>query len=55
MVHALPLLLGGALTAGAVENAFACLLGVVLVPPVLPWSYVGRPHWRAAGDPWRQS
>lgn len=55
VAHALPLLLGDALTAGAVENAFACLLGVVLIPLVLPWSYVRRQYWRAASDPWRKS
>lgn len=55
VAYAVPLLRAGALTAGAAENVFACLLGVVLVLLALPWSYVRRHYWHHAGSPWRGS
>ena len=55
VAYALPLMLGGALTAGAAENVFACLLGVILIPLVLPWAHVRRHYWGEVGDPWRKS
>lgn len=42
------------LDAYATETLFACLLGVVLVPIVLPWSYVFRHYIAARGEPWRR-
>ncbi len=39
----------------ATETLFACLMGVVLVPIVLPWSYVFKHYVTAKGEPWRQS
>jgi hypothetical protein len=38
----------------ASETLFACLMGVVLVPIVIPWSYVLDHYVRATGDPWRK-
>jgi hypothetical protein len=38
----------------ASETLFACLMGVVLVPIVIPWRYVLEHYVRAAGDPWRK-
>lgn len=35
------------------ETLFACLMGVVLVPIVVPWGYVFRRHIRAPGDRWK--
>lgn len=37
----------------ASETLFACLMGVVLVPIVIPWKYVFERYVSAAGDPWR--
>lgn len=34
------------------ETLFACLMGVVLVPIVIPWGYVFRCYVRAPGDRW---
>lgn len=31
---------------------FACLMGLVLFPLVIPWGYVFRHYLRAAGDRW---
>ena len=39
----------------ASETLFACLMGVVLVPLVLPWGYIFRHYVAAKGDPWRRS
>ena len=39
----------------ASETLFACLIGVVLVPLVIPWGYVFKHYIRAAGEPWRKS
>jgi len=29
-----------------------CLVGVVLVPLVMPWGYVFKQYIKAPGDPW---
>jgi len=34
----------------ATETLFACLLGIVLVPIVLPWGHVWRRFVKAPGD-----
>ena len=53
VVFALPLLLRGRLSAAGRENLMACLMGVVLVPLVLPWGYVLERYLKAPGDRWR--
>jgi hypothetical protein len=49
---ALPSWSAGALDAATMENIFACGLGVVLVPLVVPWDYVWFTYVRAQGDRW---
>jgi hypothetical protein len=44
--------LNGELDAARQETLFSCLLGVVLVPVVVPWGYVLRHYIRATGDRW---
>jgi hypothetical protein len=39
----------------ASQTLFACLMGVLLVPIVMPWSYVFKHYIHAAGEPWRPS
>jgi len=48
---ALPMWLGPGLDAYASETLFACAIGVVLVPLVLPWGYVARTYFRGAAAP----
>ena len=48
-----PAWLGGRLDAYASETLFACLMGVVLVPLVIPWGYVHSHYIAARGEPWR--
>jgi hypothetical protein len=50
---ALPMWLGPGLDQYASESLFACLMGVVIVPIVLPWRYVARHFARAPSEPWR--
>jgi hypothetical protein len=52
LVFGLPLWLNGQLDANTGETLFACLMGIVLVPIVLPWGYVFNHYLRASGDPW---
>lgn len=49
---AIPMWLGPGLDAYASETLFACLMGVVLVPIVIPWGYVIGHYVRAPGEPW---
>ena len=49
----LPLWGAGQLDAGTAETLQACLVGVVLVPLVMPWRYVAAQYLKAAGDRWR--
>lgn len=49
---ALPMWLGPGLDEYASETLFACLMGVVLVPIVVPWGYVFRHYVKARGEPW---
>lgn len=44
--------LNGELDPARQETLFNCLLGVVLLPVVLPWGYMFRHYIRAAGDRW---
>jgi hypothetical protein len=36
------------------DTLIACLLGVVLVPIVMPWRYVFHQYVGTLGDPWRK-
>jgi hypothetical protein len=44
--------LGGGLDAARQETLFECLMGVVLVPLVVPWGYVFREYIKTPGDHW---
>ena len=52
----LPLLLSGQLdpnaSFGGTETLIACLVGVVLVPLVMPWGYVLKQYLKAPGARW---
>ena len=52
VAFALPVWLHGQLDAYASETLFACIMGVVLVPIVIPWRYVFGQYARAAAEPW---
>ncbi|MBK6489189.1 MAG: hypothetical protein IPF98_20595 [Gemmatimonadetes bacterium] len=43
----------GQLDAYGSETLVNCLMGVVLVPLVLPWRYVFQRYLRAPAEPWR--
>ena len=49
---ALPMWLGPGLDAYASETLFACLMGVVIVPIVVPWGYVIQRYIRSPSEPW---
>jgi membrane associated rhomboid family serine protease len=53
VASAVPMWLGPGLDAYASETLFACLMGVVLVPIVIPWGYVTQRYARSPGEPWR--
>jgi len=53
LCFALPAWLGPGLDQTGWENLFACMLGVVLVPIVLPWRYVIQRYLVARGERWR--
>jgi hypothetical protein len=55
VAFALRMWLAGGLDDYASETLFACMMGVVLVPIVMPWGYVFRHYFKAPGDPWRQA
>jgi hypothetical protein len=52
---ALPLWLSGELDAARSESAFACIMGVVIVPIVVPWPYVYAHYVKKSGNPWRHA
>ena len=52
VAFALPVWLHGELDNYASETLFACLMGVVLVPIVIPWRHVFSQYVRAVGEPW---
>ena len=54
MASAVPMWLGPGLNKYASETLFACLMGVVLVPLVIPWGYVIQQYARSPGDPWKK-
>lgn len=51
----IPLWLTHQLDSDTAETMKACLMGVVLVPLVIPWGYVIRHYIRAPGEPWRSA
>ena len=48
----LPLWRSQQMSPAAGETLFACLIGVVLVPLVLPWGYVLKQYVKLPGDRW---
>jgi hypothetical protein len=48
----LPLWWGQQLTPDSQETLIATLMGVVLVPLVIPWGYVFKHYVKAPGNPW---
>jgi hypothetical protein len=54
IASAVPMWLGPGLDKYASESLFACLMGVVLVPLVIPWGYVLQQYVRSPGEPWRR-
>lgn len=47
--------MSGRLDAAREQTLYECLMGVVLVPLVIPWGYVIHHYVRAPGDPWGRS
>lgn len=47
--------LDGELDAARRQTIFDCLVGIVLVPVVMPWGYVFRHYVKAPADRWRSS
>jgi hypothetical protein len=54
LMWGLPLWSAGQLTPDRQETLIACLVGIVLVPLVMPWGYVFNQYVKAPGDPWRK-
>ncbi len=54
VASAIPMWLGPGLDQYASDTLFATLMGVVLVPIVLPWGYVFRHYIKAPGGRWRR-
>lgn len=52
VASAVPMWVGPGLDPYASETLFACLMGVVLVPLVIPWGYVIKRYLRSPGEPW---
>ena len=48
----LPLWLSQQLGSDSQETLISVLMGVVLVPLVIPWGYVFKQYVKAPGDPW---
>jgi len=55
IAFAWPMWRGHHVDAAARESIKACLLGVVIFTPVLPWPYVWRHFVRQAGEPWKRA
>jgi len=53
LVFALPMYLNHELDQYARDVAFACVMGVVLTPLVIPWRYVLNHYVLAKGSAWR--
>lgn len=54
IAFALRMALDMGLDAYALDTLFACLIGVVLVPLVIPWRYVVQTFITAKAEPWRR-
>ncbi len=52
---ALPLWGAGQMDARTMQTVWECLLGVVLVPLVMPWRHVVDRYVRHPGDRWRRA
>lgn len=52
VAFALPLWLADRLDAYGQETLFACMMGVVLVPLVIPWGHVYRNYLTARSEAW---
>jgi hypothetical protein len=52
---ALPLWLSHQVDADVAETVKACLMGVILVPLVMPWRYVFATYVRRRGDRWTKA
>ncbi len=52
LMWGLPLWSSQQLTPERQETLIACLVGIILVPLVMPWGYVFRQYGKAPGDPW---
>ena len=50
---ALPLWSADQLNAPTLETVKACLMGIVILPLVIPWPFVIANYVRKPGDPWR--
>jgi hypothetical protein len=48
----LPPVFAQQLSPEAQQTLISCLVGVVLVPLVMPWGYVLKQYVKAPGDPW---
>lgn len=53
LMWGLPLWSAGQLTPETQETLIACLVGIVLIPLVMPWAYLRNQYVKAPGDPWR--
>lgn len=51
---ALPLWSAGHMDARTWSTVFDCLVGVVLMPIVIPWGYVISNYVKRPGDPWKR-
>ncbi|MEW6736166.1 MAG: hypothetical protein AB1489_33040 [Acidobacteriota bacterium] len=52
LAFGLPMWLNNRLDANTEETLFACLMGIVLVPLVVPWGYVFKHYFMSPGDRW---
>ncbi len=52
MAFALPLWNAGQIDAETWETVYACLMGIVIFPIVIPWHYVLANYVKKPGDRW---
>jgi len=52
LAFGLPLWSAQQIDPNTAETLFACLMGIVLVPLVIPWGYVFKQYVKVPGDPW---
>lgn len=52
LAYGLPLWSAQELDPNTRDTLYGCLMGVVLVPLVMPWGYVFRHYLKAPGDRW---